>query len=177
MALVPLTGGKFATIDDADLCLVSQYKWQACKLGAYSKTLYAYAAIRAEPGAVTKDGRPRRQRNILMHRLILGASNRSEVVDHINRDGLDNRRANLRLCSQAENSRNRRVSRNSMFGASGVHQRADSGKFVAYIGSNKTRLHLGTFDTLDEARRVGAAAEIAIFGEFRAQRHCHVSSP
>ena len=86
---IPLGGGLFATVDARDYKWLSQYKW--CVL---SKCGAPYAVRR------TKDGRM-----VYMHREIMGAP-KGSVVDHIDHNTLNNRRCNLRVCTQAQNHAN-----------------------------------------------------------------------
>jgi hypothetical protein len=87
------------------------------------------------------------------------------VVDHINRNPSDNRICNLRLASKSTNSMNRVAV--SKHGFKGIGK-SRGGKFESYIGSSrtKTRRHLGTFDTLEDAAKAYDAAAIEIYGEF-----------
>lgn len=91
MKQIPLTQGLYALVDAADYELLAKYSWHA---KPDRNTVYARTRI---PG-----GGPR----MLMHRLLTGAQS-GQLVDHINGNGLDNRRANLRLCTAAENIRNK----------------------------------------------------------------------
>jgi len=86
---IPLSRGLFARVDPEDFEELSRYKWSASQSG---KNFYA---VRQEKG-----------RTILMHRQIM-APPEGMIVDHINRNKLDNSRANLRVCSHRENTRNR----------------------------------------------------------------------
>lgn len=156
MATIQLNHGQIALVDDDCVDMLAPYNWRAAKLGVYSNTLYAAVNIADSDGG---------RKLILMHRLILGLTDRSIVVDHINRDGLDNRRCNLRACTRAENACNRRVSRNNNTGYSGVTARKN-GKFVAYITKNKQRICLGTFRTIEDAVRVRSERAYALFGNF-----------
>ena len=80
-----------------------------------------------------------------------------DTIDHINRDRLDNRIANLRDVSLAENLKN--VSgRKPPFRHKGVYER-DNGTFVAFIGGSKNRVHLGTYASEEEAIAKRIAAE------------------
>lgn len=90
MKRVPLTKGLVALVDDADFHLVRDRKWHA-QLG--QRTYYAYSG--------------RWPNRVAMHRLILGLSGSTPQVDHVNRDGLDNRRRNLRPATRSENAKNR----------------------------------------------------------------------
>lgn len=148
---VPLTRGLTAVIDEADAERVRARKWNAQKGG---HTWYAYTMVRRE-GV---------QRSLSMHRFILEVGD-DELIDHRNGDGLDNRRANLRSCSHAENLRNQRKRDDATSRFKGVH-RAANGRWRVEIEQNGERLTLGTF--LDEeraARQYDRAARI-FFGSF-----------
>jgi hypothetical protein len=101
---------------------------------------------------------------LLLHRVITSAPPGFDV-DHINGNGLDNRRSNLRVCTTSENCMNSRTQASSKTGVKGVHL-TRSGKFVAHIGLNGEHRHLGTFATLEEAREVRARAAADLHGEF-----------
>lgn len=92
MAEVPLSQGKAALLDDIDLPLVEGHTWCAQQ-------------VRHHWYAVTYVGRTR----VSMHRLLLAAP-RGVIVDHLDGDGLNNQRSNLRLGTNAQNQQNRRVS-------------------------------------------------------------------
>jgi hypothetical protein len=94
--LIPLTRGMFAKVDAADVALVSQYKWVAMPHG------YTHYAISTS----------RKHKTILMHRLILGTPDGMDS-HHLDRDGLNNQRSNLRVCTHAENMADRRPCKNS----------------------------------------------------------------
>jgi hypothetical protein len=90
---IPLTHGQVALIDACDYPLVSLYRWRA-RRRSLKATWYALAETKTIP-----PGSP----PIYMHRLILGAK-KGEEVDHIDWNGLNNRRFNLRLCSPKQNA-------------------------------------------------------------------------
>ena len=92
---IPLSRGLVAIVDDEDFEWLSQWKWSASKQGRDR-----WRAMRV----LWNGGN---QKAILMHRLLLGAT-AEQTVDHINGNPLDNRRANLRLCSQRKQCLNRR---------------------------------------------------------------------
>jgi len=87
------------------------------------------------------------------------------VVDHINHDTFDNRRCNLRVCTSAENTRNKKLSPRNKSGISGV--RRNGSKWTAGIGVDMKYVHLGTFSTIEGAIKARKDAEIKYFGEFR----------
>ena len=93
----------------------------------------------------------------------LGRGDKS-VVDHINGNGLDNRKANLRIASATENGRNRRRHSNNTSGFKGVKK--DKGRWVANIGGSKNRIRLGSFETPEEAHAAYCEAANRLHGEF-----------
>ena len=99
----------------------------------------------------------------LLHREILGAT-QGQIVDHVNGNGLDCRRANLRICSHAENMRNRRMHKNNRSGQKGVWK--NGGRYVATIHANNVKHYLGTFKTAEEAGRAYSIAAVRLHGEF-----------
>lgn len=95
---------------------------------------------------------------IEMHRWIMQPKN-GEYVDHISGDTLDNRRSNLRICTNAANLRNARIRTDNKSGYKGVHLVKRTGKYVAYIKVNYKRIHLGSFDKMQDAIKIRAKAE------------------
>lgn len=150
---IPLTKGKFAIIDPDDYELVSKYKWHAWYSGG---NWYARANYWTK-----KDGKLKCI-SLLMHRLILNPPS-DMLVDHINGNGLDNRRSNLRCATHAENMRNRHRS----WGTSkykGV--RRDRNKWRASIRKDKKDYFLGYFSKQISAALAYDKVAIEMFGEF-----------
>lgn len=106
---------------------------------------------------------------LYLHRFIIGAKQGFDV-DHINGDVKDNRKSNLRICSHANNTRNRinTQSRNTT-GITGVRVYKPNGKFIARITVNKKIIHLGYFDSLEKAIEARLDAENKYFGEYAPQ--------
>jgi hypothetical protein len=102
-----------------------------------------------------------------LHRIIMGDPE-GLVIDHINRNPLDNRRENLRIVSIQENTMNQGISKNNKSGVAGVYRHKKNDKWAAQINIKNKRIFLGIFDTLEDARKARKDAEIKYFGEFRA---------
>ena len=85
---------------------------------------------------------------------------RSLVIDHINGDFYDNRIVNLRLVTVAENSRNRKLSRNNNSGHQGVYFNKKNSNWIAAIYKDSKKIHLGNFASKDGAIAARKAAEI-----------------
>lgn len=151
---VYLGRGLFAVIDTADAELVFEHRWYATRMG---KRIYAYRRIRNGKNAPQE----------FMHRLLLGLDRHDGLsVDHVNGDGLDNRRANLRLATNAENGRNRGPNRNNTSGYKRVCWHRGAQKWLASIQVNRQQINLGLYDDPVEAALAYDRAAIEHFGEF-----------
>jgi hypothetical protein len=109
---------------------------------------------------------------IMMHKFIMNAP-KGMCVDHINHNGLDNRRENLRICTYSQNSQNKRRRVDSRSGYKGVYQISEKynvkKRFQAYIckpNLPKRKIVLGTYLTAEEAARVYDKKAKDLFGEF-----------
>ena len=92
-----------------------------------------------------------------------------QQIDHINGNRLDNRIANLRLASNAENSRNCRLSKNNTSGVTGVCYHSRAKKWFAQIMFNRKNHFLGLHDTKEKAIEARKKAETQYFGQFAKQ--------
>lgn len=153
VAYITLTKGYEAVIDAADVPLVGGFNWLAL-LG--SRTVYVMRHKKTQAGPNVK---------FYLHRVLLDAPP-GMVVDHINGDGLDNRRANLRLATVAENSRNARRALSNTTGLKGVTHHLRDGRWQAQISVDGQIKYLGSFEHPDLAHAVYCAAARFYFGEF-----------
>jgi hypothetical protein len=135
---IDLTQGKFAIVDDGDFEMLSSRKWFAfnnCNRGWY---------------AVCHNNDLPSRSLIRMHRVILNPPI-GFFIDHINGNGLDNRRENLRVVNRSENQWNRKTNKNSVSGIKGIKRRKNDGKWRAVIRVHGKSIHIGYFDSLENA--------------------------
>lgn len=137
MKELKITCGYAALVDDEDFEELSKYNWQACPRG---KTVYVkrYATVNGK------------ETTVQMHRQILDAK-KGEVIDHKNRNGLDNRRDNIRKVTRSQNQFNREVKHGTDSKYRGVKisnkGRTKNIRWQAYIKINYKTIHLGIHDT------------------------------
>lgn len=148
--------GQYALVNYSDYNLVCGYWW---RINGSNNTKYAVTHS-------THDKKTRK--TISMHRLIMGPDS-DLCVDHINRNGLDNRRENLRLVTKQQNSFNAKQN-NSRF--KGVSYRKDTNKYRAYISLDGKRRWLGNFHTPHDAATAYDLEAIKLFGE-----HAYLNFP
>ena len=99
MKEITLSSGAIVLIDEEDYHIVSKYKWYEIKAVRKGKYYTSYA--------IGKDGTTNKRKTITMHRLIMGFPE-DLFIDHINHNGLDNRKENLRVVTASENQKNLR---------------------------------------------------------------------
>lgn len=111
---------------------------------------------------------------VSLHRLIwmlsVGEIPRGFVIDHINGDSRDNRLINLRLCTQSENAKNRKVNKNNSCGMKGVYLDPTRGRgkvWRSQIRVSGKKISLGSFSSPYEAHLAYKKAELKYFGEFK----------
>lgn len=141
MKTIELTKGKYAIVDDADYPALSKHSW-CIQSGKYAACRY-------------------KNKLIMMHRFIMKPPKKL-VVDHINKNGFDNRRSNLRVCTQSQNSANSLNKSDQQYRGVGRMRRF----WQAYIVHNYKKIHLGTFTNQEQAARCYDKAAIQIFGPF-----------
>lgn len=138
----------YVDVDDYDK--VKDYCW--CEYLVQKR----YSTLRTN-----KDGK-----YINMHQL-LGFKN----YDHIDRNELNNRKNNLRYCTERQNHMNRSLNRNNTSGVTGVSWDTAHSRWMAQIGVNGKYIKLGTFKNKDDAIICRLKAEVKYYGEFAPQKH------
>lgn len=149
-------------IDDMDYLIVSKYHW----IGWVSQKrlsdgslgvphVYVYAHFYKN----NKDSQ------LLLHRLIMDAPS-DRQVDHIDGNGLNNCKSNLRLCTLPQNLMNKCKKPTNTTGYKGVYRHKGTRKWRAQISTNNRAMHLGSFTTKEQAALAYNAAAFKYYGEF-----------
>lgn len=157
MKRIRISSGHYAIVDDIDYPLVSKYTWTLSKSG---NRLYAITTKRRTPIKYSK------RDTIYLHRLIMNVSGWHNCVDHINGDGLDCRRSNIRLCTRGQNAMNLKIRVDNSSGYKGVYFNQQRKKYAAQIQIDKKTKFLGLFHTKEEAAEKYNEYALMYYGEF-----------
>lgn len=155
---IETTQGQVAQVSPEDWDMLSEYKWGVQRI---RNTGRFYAISRMGRSKVNGDQPP----CLAMHRVIMG-NPEDRVVDHINGDGLDNRRANLRLATVSQNASNCRTPITNTSGYKGVSWSKKSRRWQSLIRFDGNRRFLGLYNTPLEAHEAYCAAARELHGEF-----------
>lgn len=151
----PKYGKFYAKIDLNDVDKCREYRWHIRKCNKQNYDCFYVGTI--------ANGK-----TILLHRFILNDPHGKDV-DHINRNGLDNRRNNLRTCNDSTNRMNTKLYISNSSGHKGVCWSKKQNKWIAYIAIDWKHKTLGYFEDLNDAIRCREEAEIKYFGSYRAK--------
>lgn len=154
VSVIKLTKGKYAIVDKTTHGVLNGKKWYA---QLARNTIYANRRENKQ-----KDPK---QSMVSMHRVVAKAK-KGEFVDHINGNGIDNRKANLRICTMSENIAN---SRKFLTGSSkykGVCLHTYNKNWIALIKINRKSIHIGCFDDEIDAARAYDQKASELYGEF-----------
>lgn len=148
---IPLTGergkGKYIIVDKENADYAKQFKWSLHSCG--------YATRGKNNGAT-----------FYLHREIMNAQ-KGQIIDHINGDKLDNRKSNLRFCTDFENTKNRDKSNGNYTSKyKGVYLDKKRNKWIAQITYNYKAINLGGFDTQEKAAQAYNEKAKELYKEF-----------
>lgn len=154
---IALTQGLYAIVFERDYKSLSQFNWYAQK----SHDGHTFYAMRS----VKNPRPPPRQKAIIMHRVILNAPEGVQV-DHIDHNGLNNCRDNIRLATSWQNKGNTKLTRANTSGYIGVTWHKRDRRWQAMIKINGKSEYLGGFDDIIEAAEAHDEAALEELGEF-----------
>jgi hypothetical protein len=152
--IITLHNGSECLVDDADFEFLSQWSWQCDAKG--------YAVRSVHLGRI--DGKWKKS-TIKMHRL-LTACPKQYQVDHINGIKLDNRKSNLRICTNGENQMNGGAYKTSATGYRGVSWCRKTKKWKAQIQHNKHKQYIGVYPSKEAAALAYNRKAVELFGQF-----------
>lgn len=142
----------YSLIDLEDVEKIKDYKWYLTRDGYCANSVKSKNRVR-------------------LHRFLLNVQD-DKIVDHVNRDKLDNRKCNLRIATPSENMHNRNLSKNNKSGFSGIWHDVKRGKWEVQICINNRKKRIGIFVKLEDAIEARLRAELEYFGDqFAPQRH------
>ena len=153
MKKIALTQGQFALVDDDMFEELNKFKWHADK---NYNTFYA----------VRNEGKSPHQKKIRMHRLIMGVTDGKIQIDHKYGNGLDNRKKNLRICTNSENQINKKSKIGGTSKYKGVSWKTLNNKWNSKIGINGGTIQIGLFINEIEAAKAYNLKATELFGEF-----------
>lgn len=156
MKTIELTNGMKVLVDDEDYDFLMQWKWNPYKRKS-DNTTYAARTLHENRKSVYV---------IRMHRVIMKIDDPNVVIDHMDHNGLNNQKSNLRVCAQKFNSKNTSSRTNSSSKYLGVGWDSKRGKWKAKMRSNGKEIFIGRFDSEIDAAKAYDEAAIKHHGEF-----------
>lgn len=154
MKFIELTQGLRAIVDDEDFEELNKYRWCAAKDGT------RFYVIRSKMLSGS------RKKTVRMHRIVLNLLDKNICVDHIDGNGLNNQKSNLRICNHAQNGANCRIRIKNKSGYIGVYWNKQLNKWHSQIFVDRKKIHLGFYNCLIKAIKKRDEAAIKHCGEF-----------
>lgn len=151
-----------------DICEIVLRNYRNIPIGVAIIDVEDYPKVSKEKWHLS-DGYVKDTNHRPLHGIILNIPNKKNIeIDHINHDGLDNRKSNLRICTHQQNTFNKKLCSTNTSGYKGVTFHKGHGKWTAKIGVNGERKYLGCFDNKYDAAVAYDKKAIELFGEFAA---------
>jgi hypothetical protein len=147
--------GYSVKIDDEDEYLIKKYSWRARVDGKFPNKRVYFSYITPRP----------EHKIMYLHREIMHCTPDMQV-DHVAYDYMDLQKSSMRICSNAENGRNRRINKDSVSGYRGVTWSKRLEKWKATVVLDGKQIHLGYYNTASEAHAVYCAKAKKLFGDF-----------
>lgn len=138
MKKIELTQNQFALVDNSDFAELNKHKWCANK---YGNRFYAVRNSKTVEG---------KKKTILMHVEIMKTPKGFDT-DHIDIDGLNNQKKNLRICTRSQNGMNKKAYKTNRSGLKGVSWCKNQNKWKSRIAVDKKTIHLGYFESKENA--------------------------
>lgn len=143
-----------AIIDLEDVEKIKSYKW--CAYKNRDKNLYVKC----------------NKLNTSLHRFLMNVTDSKTIIDHINRNPLDNRKCNLRICTNQQNICNCDVPKNNKSGCKGVYWAKDKQKWTVQVTVNNKTIYIGRYSDYDEAVQARIEAAKKYYGNFANDEEC-----
>lgn len=145
-------------VDRSDFLRINRFKWRVMGSG---NNFYAVREVNSMGKRWAE----------LMHRVVMEKKikrklKKEEYIDHINGNGLDNRRCNLRVCNQSQNLANSRIRKDNKSGFKGIYYDKSRKSYQAYVNMKGKRYRLGRFKDIKEAIEKRNIKYKELFGEF-----------
>jgi len=150
-----VTQGQKTCVDVSDMALFDENRWNARK--GKSNKFYVRSTMPTVNG---------KQKNILLHRVIMGITDPKIEVDHIDGDTLNNRRSNLRIATHSENQRNQVAYKTSKTGIKNIAWHKREKKYRVQIQTDGKQKTYGSFHTIEEAIKLRDELLPLLHGEF-----------
>ena len=157
MKKIKLTRNKYALVDDNLFDYLNQWKWYA------KSSKWGYYAVREQH--ISGSGKKEIKERIRMHRLIMNPP-KNKQIDHINHNGLDNRKENLRIVTNSQNAMNCRNRSDNTSGYKGITWDKSKNKWQAQIIVNQKNIHLGRYSNIQGAWLARRWGERLYHGEY-----------